>query len=224
MCKRILLPLFFLISVTLCVGQERIPINKAVQDSICQFGKRYDKPERSDINFPEKQVSDEYKINEIHRAIPDSLSNEDSEKWWFYYYFFDSKVIDYEPLGDSIFTPVQDNFLYKLKDTYFFDINGDGLLDFIHYPKYYMKIARNDIDAYELFLQTKNGYEWVTFRGFITEIKFNKDGTLDSIITFQGSCCDDIQSFFYYYTFNKSENNLTLTKFERVFNCQFNNK
>lgn len=218
----ILTALFF--STYFCCGQTRISYNKDLQDSICKFGKKYDKPERITIKFPEKSVTDDYKIREIHKAIPDSLNNENNEKWWFYDYYFVSKLIDYDPIGDSTFTPKQDNFLYKLKDTYFFDINGDGLLDFIHYPKYYMAIMRNDIDAYELFLQTKTGYKWVTFRGYIIDITFHKDRTLDKMTTYQGPCCDDNQCTFYSYTFDKIKNDLILTTTEQIFTCQLNRK
>lgn len=173
MTTRILIIVMSFGSTIFCSGQTRIPFDNQIQDSICQLGKKYDTPERIKIRFPEIKVTDDFKINEIHKAIPDSLSNEENEKWWFYDYYFVSRLIDYDSKGDSTFTPTQDNFLYKLKDTYFFDINGDGVLDFIHYPQYYMAIMR-DQDTYELFIQLKTGYKWITFSGFILDIVFIK--------------------------------------------------
>jgi hypothetical protein len=194
---------------------------KQTEDSICKYGKKYVKPERTDIHFPEQKVSDDYKIQELHKAIPDFLNNEDNDKWWFYDYYFVSKLTDYDPIGDSTFTPPGDNFLYKLKDTYFLDFNGDGLLDFIHHPKYYMALMRNDIDAYEIFLKEKSGgYKWITFSGFIYEITFNKDNALQSMKTFQPHCCDDNHEKFYEYTFDKANNNLLLTKTVTILTCQ----
>jgi hypothetical protein len=219
MMNQALLILFLFFS-TLCWGQNRINQDKELQDSICQFGKKFDKPERIKINFSEIKVNDEHKIKEIHRAIPDSLKNEENEKWWFYNYFFESQLTDYDPIGDSTFIPNQDNFIYKLKDTYFFDINGDSLLDFIHYPKYYLTIMRNDIDAYEMFLQTKSGYKWLSFRGYIVDIIFHQDGTLDNLTTYQGPCCNDNQGTFYYYKFDKIKNELNLTTTEQILTCQ----
>src|SRR5688572_29508708 len=132
MTLNILLSLLFSFWFLFSFGQMgRISEDVKVQDSICKYGKRYDNPQRIDIHFPAKKVSDSFKIREMHKAIPDSLNNEDNEKSWFYDYYFVRKLLDYDPKGDSTFTPKQDNFLYKLKDTYFFDINGDGLLDFI---------------------------------------------------------------------------------------------
>lgn len=165
----LLLGIILFLSIA-ALGQERIPFK--MHDSICKHGKKYTTPERITINFPAKNVSDEYKIKELHRAIPDSLNNENSKKWWFYQYYFIEKVLEYDDKADSLFNPQQDKLHYKLKDTHFFDINGDGLLDFIHYPKYYRAIML-DRDVYEIFIQQKNGYKWLSFKGFIMAIKFN---------------------------------------------------
>lgn len=215
--------IFTLLLPTLLFGQTRISYKKQIQDSICKYGKKYDKPERININFPEKKVSDDYKIKELHRAIPDSLDNEESPNWWYYNYYFGKDLLDYDPIGDSTFTPTQDKLLYKLKDTYFFDMNGDGLLDFIHYPKYYRALMI-DSDSYEIFIQQRNGYKWIKFKGFIIDVAFNKDKTINKMTTFQGFCCDDNQATFYYYTFDKTTNELTLTRTEQILNCQLKNK
>ena len=201
-----------------CFGQTRIPYDK--QDSICKDAKKYDEPQRININFPAKKVSDKYKIKELHKAIPDSLNNEDNPKWWFYNYYFGKDLLDYNPQTDKFFRPSQNNLRYKLKDTHFFDINGDGLLDFIHYPKYYMAISR-DRDAYELFIKQKDeSYKWVTFHGFIIDIELDKDGSLNKMTTYQGPCCDDNQCTFYYYTFDKINEELSVTRTEQILTCQ----
>ena len=201
-----------------CSGQTRIPYNK--QDSVCKHGKKYAVPQRISINFPAKNVSDKYKIRELHKAIPDSLNNEGNSNSWLYDYYFGKNLLDYDPKTDSFFTPSQNKLLYKLKDTYFFDLNGDGLLDFIHYPKYYLAIMR-DRDAYELFIKQKGGdYKWVTFRGYIIDIDLDKDGTLNKMTTYQGLCCDDNQGTFYYYTFDKLKEELIVTNTEQILTCQ----
>ena len=221
MTTGVLLALLFSCSFIFSFGQtKRISWEPQIQDSICKYGRKYDRPERIDIYFPAKKVSKRYKIKELHKAIPDSLNNEDNDKWWYYDYYFVSKLLDYDPKRDRTFTPRQNNFRYKLKDTYFFDINGDGLLDFVHYPKYYMAIVR-EVDAYELFIQEKSGgYTWITFWGFIIDITFNKHGSLNRMKTYQGACCDDNQATFYSYTFDKSKNDLALTKREQILTCQ----
>jgi len=214
--------LFTLLSF-ISFGQKTLPVVLEYinnEDSICKSGKRYKEPQRITINFPAKNVTDKYKISELHKAIPDSLNDENNEKWWFYNYYFNTKVTDYEPKGDSVFTPAGDNLLYKLKDTYFFDINGDGLLDFIHYPEYYRALMA-DQDIYELFLQVKNGgYKWVTFRGFIVDIYFNTDRTLNKMKTYRGPCCDDNHATFFWYTFDKKSNDLILINKETILTCQ----
>lgn len=175
------------------------------------------------MNFPSVKVTDDYKIKELHKAIPAPLSNDEDEKRWYYNYYFVAEISDYDPKGDSIFKPKADKLLYKLKDTYFFDINGDGLLDFIHYPKYYKSIML-DINAYEIFIQEKTGYKLLTFLGYITDIEFNKDGTLNKMKTYQTACCDNNWSTFYYYLFNKTTNELTETKKEKILDCQLKKK
>ena len=217
---RILLVTIYCFITIYSFGQTRISSKQNVQDSICKYGKKYEKPERKTINFPSKFVTDEYKIKEIHKAIPDSFASKENNLWWLYDYFFISKLVDYDPISDTTFTPKEDNFLYKLKDTYFFDINGDSLLDFIHYPKYYMTLMRNDIDAYELYLKLPDGYKLVTFRGYIIDIKYHNDGALAKMTTYQGPCCLDNQSTFYSYSFDRSKNELVLTKTEQILTCQ----
>lgn len=216
---------FFLLiplSVIICIGcgqSEKLKYNPPNEDSICQYGKKYSRPDRITIDFPSTSVSNQFKIREIHKAIPESLNNENNKGWWLYNYFFVDELKDYDPKSDSTFTPKQDNFIYKLKDTYFLDINGDGRLDFIHYPKYYMAIMR-DKDLYEIFIQNPDGYKWISFEGYIIDITFNEDKTLNSLNTYQPNCCDDNHHFFYWYTFDKSTNDLILTKTDTILTCQ----
>jgi hypothetical protein len=227
MTTRILIILSLFSSTFVCSGQTRLQWNK--QDSICKYGIKYDEPNRVDIKFPLKKVSTDYKAIELHKAIPDSYNNEDDlehpERWWLYHYYFGlDHLLDYDPKADSVVQLPKKPLFYILNDTYFFDINGDGLLDFIHYPKYYMALMR-DLDAYEIFIQQKSGgYKIISFRGFITDIEFNKDSTLNKMTTYQGPCCDDNQCTFYYYTFNKAVNDLTITKAEQIFTCQLKKK
>jgi hypothetical protein len=222
-------PLFifvFLLSTVILSAQNGL-LPPEQQDSICKYGKKYIKPKRLTPHFPAKNVSYEYKLSELHRAIPDSFKNDTtySNKQWLYdYYFSSDHLIDYDPKKDSIVTLPKERLTYILRDSYFFDMNGDGLLDFIHYPAYYMPIMR-DSDEYELFLKQKNGgYKILQIHGFITHLDFNKDGTLHTISSYQGACCNDNHHFFYVYTFDKSTNSLTLTKHEQVLTCQFQKK
>ncbi len=218
-----LLILSILFSAFTCSAQTRLLPGQ--HDSLCQFGKKYTRPKREHIDFPFKIVSEAYKKAELHKAIPKSFDNEDDLKhpvryWLYHYYFGTDHLYDYNPKLDSIVQLPKARLSYILNDTYFFDINGDGLLDFIHYPKYYMAIER-DRDAYEIFIQQKkDDYKIITFRGFITAINFNKDGTLNTMSTYQGPCCDDDQCTFYFYTFDNSANELVLTTTEQIFTCQ----
>lgn len=208
-------------------GQTRLEYSQ--KDSICKHGKKYDKPERLSINFPFINVLSDYKEKELHKAIPDSFNNDDDwehpERWWYYHYYFGLEhLLDYDPLGDSVIELQNEPLFYILNETYFFDMNGDSLLDFIHYPKYY-KVFQLDHDAYEIFIQKKNGaYKIISFRGFITDIVFNKDGTLNKMTTYQGPCCNDDQCTFYYYIFNKTLNELTISNTEQIFTCQLKKK
>ena len=223
----ILFSCFFCASCHTASGQKNgpygdRPLNR--DDSICKFGKRYDRPQRKSIDFPAKKVTDRYKIKALHHAVPDSLNNENSSKNWLYNYYFTDKVRDYDENGDSTFSPVTDNLMYKLKDTYFFDINGDGKLDFVHYPKYYRALML-DFDAYEMFLQINDSaYKMITFHGFIIDINFNKDGSLNNMKTYQGPCCDDDHATFYSYIFDRNKNDLVLINKERILTCQLIDK
>jgi hypothetical protein len=223
MVIRAFIILSFFFGTFVCNGQKILRFNES--DSICIYGKKYDEPKRLDINFPFKKVSNDYKKNELHRAIPDSFNNEDDwerpQRWWLYHYYFGlNHLLDYDPKADRIVHLPKEPLYYILNDTYFFDINGDGLLDFIHYPKYYMALMR-DFDVYEIFIQQKSGtYKIISFKGFITEIEFNQDSTLNKMTTYEGPCCDDNQCTFYYYTFNKEVSDLTITKAETIFTCQ----
>ncbi|MES2689450.1 MAG: hypothetical protein V4658_03555 [Bacteroidota bacterium] len=194
--------------------------SQKTKDSICRFGPKYDEPRRKAIPFPAAILTDEYKLKEIKRAVPDSLRDPNNPKHWYYVYFYETEILDFNPKNDSIFTPEADKLQYKLKDTYFFDINGDGLLDIIHYPTYYMAMMLKDFDHYVVFLQTKDGYEWVHFSGFITNIKFSKKGIIKSMDTYKGACCNNEQCTFYHYTFDKKKNDLLLKKREDILTCQ----
>jgi hypothetical protein len=187
------------------------------------YGATYDKPERLTIKFPAVKVSDTYKIKEIHRALPDSLKDKDSRESWLYDYFFRKTLTDFSPKLKRTYIPKQDPFLYKLKDTYFFDVNGDGRLDFIHYPKYYMAIMR-DFDMYELYLKTSDGYKILSFQGYIYKIDFDKGGTLRSMSTFREPCCDESHCIFLNYEFDKTSNSLTLVNTIEVLTCQLRGK
>jgi len=210
----------FLFTSSSCQPNSKSTVLVLNDDSVCRLGKKVLMPIRQDIHFPAKEVSDNYKIRELHLAIPDSLNNEDNPNYWFYNYYFISKITDYDPKRDSVYSPAGDNLRYKLKDTYFLDFNGDGLLDFIHYPKYYMALMR-DIDAYEIFLKQKNGtYKWLSFMGYIYEITFNKDSTLNNFKTFLPHCCDDNHETFNEYKFDKKEDSLVLISSEKILSCQ----
>lgn len=203
----------------LCVAQPVFQLDTPKEDSLCMYGTKYDWPERRSIKFPAVNVANSYKIKEIHRALPDSLKNKDNRESWLYNYFFGTTLTDYSDKLKRTFIPKQNSFLYKLKDTYFFDINGDGRLDFIHYPKYYMAIMR-DFDTYELYLNTADGYKIITFHGYIFGIDFDTDGSLRTMSTFQGPCCDDTHCRFMRYKFDKSSHTLTLVNTVEVLTCQ----
>lgn len=208
------------------ISQNRISSNKSIQDSICKYGEKFTLIDRYPISFPSLKVTKEYKIAEIHKALPDSLNDENKLGWWTYDYFFISKLTDFDTIKNETFTPKEDNFLYKLKDTYFFDINGDGLTDFIHYPLYYKAIMRDGFDEYDIFIKEKTyeTYKWINFRGYITNINFNSDGSLMNLTTFQNFCCDDNQCTFRYYEFDKQENDLILKNTKQILTCQLKRK
>ncbi len=201
------------------IGQTINLYDKKIQDSLCTYGKKYVEPDRKDIAFPVKQISDDKKLAVFHKAFPDSFNNEGNDNWWYYqYYLGDIELLDYDPIGDSTFV-IKDKQKQILKDTYFFDINGDGLLDFIHYPRYYKTLAY-DSESYEIFIQQKRGFKMLHFVGYIIEIDFNKNGTLNKMTTFLPECCANNQCTFFYYTFDKKNNTLTLDRSETLLVCQ----
>lgn len=196
-------------------------IRKSAIDSICAGGQKYDKPERTTVAFPAKEVSDAYKLKALHKALPDSLNNEENKLWWYYNYFFELPLTDYDPVGDSLTYPTVDAMKYKLDHTFFFDINGDGRLDFIHYTKYVRALALSR-DGYELFLMNADStYTMVPFNGYITDYKFNRNGTLHSFTGYQAACCSDVNHIFYNYVFDRKKNTLVLVSTKTVLTCQF---
>ena len=204
------------------------------EDSICKFGRKYEMPLRKSIAFPAGNYNDDYKLKELRKAVP---------LWWYlnedsiekgtvatgdrnllsriYQYYFLSDIVDFDERGDTTFYPEGDKVRYKLKGTYVFDINGDGLPDMIHYPKYYRRNFM-DGDFYDIFLQQKDGtYKLLYFDGFICDINFNSDGTLNTIKTFSGSVYfENHNATFKWYTFDKIKNELILTKQEHLYKCQ----
>lgn len=219
----LLIILVLLVQINLSAQVKRYISRKSI-DSICALNILYDKPERLPIKFPIVKVSDDYKLNALHKALPDSLNDENKLNWWYYHYYFEQLLIDYDETGDSLTYPLDDPMKYKLDHTYFFDINGDGLLDFIHYNKYFRALAL-DHDAYEFFLMNKDSsYQMVKFNGFITDIKFNRNHTLKSMTCYQAACCTDVNHIFYYYNFDKASNTLVLNTTKTVLTCQFKKK
>ena len=219
MHSKILLSIFCIFFFSLCSAQTGTK-----RDSICKFGQKFNTPKRITISFPVKNVTDEYKLQQLHKAIPDSYNNEDDtlnpEHWWLYHYYFNTEpLVDYDSINDSLVTLPQERIFYILRDTYFFDANGDGLLDFIHYPKYYKKM-QTDNEVYELFIQGRYGYKWTSFTGYIVNIEFNSDGTLNNLYTFEEPCCDGPTAYFYNYVFDKSSNTFKQTGKEKVLSCQ----
>jgi hypothetical protein len=215
---RIFIMFFLSIWANICWGQVDSRKIEKFNDSICNSLPKYEHPERRAIDFPAIAVSDKYKIKEVHRAMP--TPPEDGYDG-VYDYYFTSPLGDYDPISDSIFTVESDVFLYKLKDTYFFDINGDGKLDFIHYPLYY-KAIWFDYDVYDIFVKTKKGYKRIPFNGFIVDINFDEKGVLNEMKTFQPECCASGFAMFFYYKFDAIKNELLNTKTEKIWNCQFN--
>jgi hypothetical protein len=219
---RIFIIFFFLTWANVCFGQIDFSNIKLIElkDSICQFGKKYERPQRRAIDFPSVEVSNDYKIQELRRAMPEPPEDEYDGS---YDYYFASQLTDYNPVTDSLFKPEGDHFLYKLKDTYFFDINGDNRLDFIHHPLYYKRIWFES-DRYDIFIQIEDGYKRLSFNGFIFDISFNENGTLNELKTFQPECCASGFETFFYYSFDAIKNELLLTKTEDVWHCQFKQK
>jgi len=98
-------------------------------------------------------------------------------------------------------------------------MSGDGLIDFIHYPKYYKALAQDNI-SYEIFINQKSGYKILPFSGYIYDIKFNPDGTLVKFDTFLPHCCDDNHETFNHYRFDKIKSELILDNKEIILTCQ----
>jgi len=191
-------------------------------DSICKFGKKYDEPQRKIILFPSINVSNEYKIEEIHVGVPETFNNDTSSNWWTYHYFYEAEIYDYNPPKDSTFIAKKNLLLYKLKDTFFMDLNGDKKLDYIHYPQFYKAIMLG-WDSYDVFIKQENDYKIISIQGFITDIKFHDDGTLNTLETYQGSCCGANFCTFYKYKFDKNENELILIEKNEILLCQLTN-
>jgi hypothetical protein len=204
------------------------------EDSICRFGKKYDFPERKTFTFPASDSSAAYKLHELKKAVPASwyvdpdsvpenyvLTDERNLLSRIYQYYFQSDILDFDEKGDSVYKPKVDAMQYKLKDTYVIDINGDGLPDLLHYPKYYRAFFM-DADFYDIFLQQKDGsYKMLHFDGYICDISWNQDNTLNSLKTFSKSFyAENHNAAFLWYTFNKNTNQLVLDKEEEVFKCQ----
>lgn len=228
--SRILLGLLCITLFVSCV--QRRPSRRTcqgslgcIEDSICKYGEqRHDRPKRLKINFPAKKVSDAYKIRELHRALPEEYRDEKHEYNYLYSYYFLNRIHDYDEVGDSMFYPKGDVLRYKLKDVYVLDINGDGLPDLLHYPKYYRAVMF-DVEFYDVFIRNNNNtYKIVRFGGYITKAVFTDSGLLDTLETFRGPCCDDDHNFFYQYAFDRNKNDLVLIKADTVLTCQFRSK
>ena len=240
--------ILFILIVNFALGQEErwslteesLNQLRQMDDSICQFGKKYDYPKRLFLDSLAVKVSDEYKIQEIHRALPkpseEDTTEENLNRQAFYDFFFDGfglKWTDEDTMNYGHFRTIEEfenyteyddycyNYPYTLKDFYFFDFNGDNQLDFIQYPLFHNR-TWYDHHFSLLFIQTENGYKELFIGGFIVDINFHKDGTLNEIKTFQPECCLSGRTYFYYYVFDKEENELTLVKKEKVLICQFN--
>ena len=204
------------------------------EDSVCQHGKKYTMPARKKIPFPAADSSAAYKLRELKKAVqtnwyiaPDSvenytgtLSDQSNLRSRLYQYYFLSNLVDYDEKSDTVFSVKEDSILYKLKDTYVFDINGDGLPDMIHYPKYYRRYFM-DGDFYDIIIQQKDGYKMLIFDGYIVDITFDSDQSLKSLKTFSTSVYAENHSvYFRWYTFDKTKNELVLTRQEDLYKCQ----
>ncbi len=205
------------------------------EDSTCRLAPKYHVPARHKIDFPAADSSDSYKLAELRKAVPERwYFNPDpmdttvalpSDSEWLlsriYTYYFVSHVIDFDEKGDTMFNPSVDSVLYKLKDTYVFDINGDGLPDMIHYPLYY-RLTFMDGDFYDIFLKQKDGnYKLIHFDGYICDITFHPDHTLQSIKTFSESIyAENHEALFTWYSFDKKLDKLVVDKELPLLKCQ----
>ncbi len=221
--KRLCTLIYFFCLLALC-SHAQDKLSKLEQDSICKHAKKMKEPKRQIIEFPSKPVSDEDKLMALKKALPDSLSNANNPLHWFYTYYFEAPVTDYDPVGDSLTYLNSNPMKFKLNNTFFFDINGDGLMDFIHYPIYYRALYLSH-DSYEIFIQNKDGsYTMLQFEGFITKIEFNKNNSFKKLNTYRGACCTNKENYFYTYCFNKSKNSLLIKESNLILTCQFNNQ
>jgi hypothetical protein len=206
------------------------------QDSICKFGKKYDRPKRTKIVFPAQNVSEEYKKKEFHKAIPESyktdeeLAPENRYHLLLANYYLSKDTLSYwDAAAENFIKLPKKRLFYILRDSYFFDVDGDSLLDFIHYPSVHdskgfddYKSSHYDYQEYNIFLQQKNGsYKWLSFYGFIIDINFNNDKTLKSIKTYHPRWGGGDESDFAYYTFDRKKRKLTETRRERILECQY---
>jgi hypothetical protein len=204
-------------------GQKKSPPKHFVadrNDSICRYGKKYARPQRTVVRFPAAYLSESYKIRELRKAVPVPSNEGDPESMCLYDYYFVDNIVDYDEKGDSTFIPPGDKVRYKLKDLFFFDVNGDGLLDFIHYPKYYRALAF-DVEFYDVFIKKPDGnYKLIRFGGYIVSAEFGRDSSLLALKTYQGICCGGDLSFFRTYEFDTIMNDLVLRSEEKVLGCQ----
>ncbi len=221
---------FYLLSF----GQD---LTIAQQDSICKFGKKYDRPKRTKIVFPAQNVSEEYKKTEFHKAIPESYKTDEelapenySHLLLANYYLSNDTLSYWDYTAEDFIKLPKERLFYILRDSYFFDIDGDGLLDFIHYPADFnstgfddYKSSHYDYEKYDIFIQQKNGsYKILSFYGFIIDITFNHDNTLKSIKTYFPRWGGGDESDFGYYTFDRKKRTLTETYREQILECQYN--
>ncbi len=217
----------FLLTYSIATYSQPTALEK--EDSICKFGEKYIEPIKIEINFPSVINADKYKIKVIKTAIPksfnvirdttnDSIGLVENSRQLLYQYYFKMPIHDYNPKNDSYFTPKINTLKYKLKDMYVFDINGDGKLDLIHYPMYYRNVSTGNFN--DIFLKEGKSYKVIHFTGFITDIKFNNDKSIDSIETYVGPCCDDNHAFFYSYKFDRNKNDILLVKTIEILICQ----
>ncbi|MBX2907940.1 MAG: hypothetical protein KF744_17980 [Taibaiella sp.] len=157
---------------------------------------------------------------ELKKAVPVPGLEDSPKLRELYNYYFVERVTDYDEIGDSTFTPAEDNVHYKLRDLFFFDVNGDGLLDFIHYPRYYRAFAY-DVEFYDIFIQKPKGnYKLVRFGGYIVSVEFGRDSSLRALKTYQGVCCGGDLSIFRTYKLDTVVNELVLQSEEKVLSCQ----
>ncbi len=219
MNTRLLLALIFFHLIFNLSAQDKL--SKKQQDSICNKSEKKIEPKRVAISFPSIEISDADKLKALKIAIPDSLSDLKHPLHWFYNYYFKEPITDYDPTGDSLTYPEGDPMKYKLDHTYFFDINGDGLIDFMHYTLFFRALLITH-DNYEIFLQQKDGtYKMIPFNGYILNIKYNRNKSIKTLNTYVGACCTNRENYFQEYQFSKTKYSLLLKKSTLVLSCQY---